>query len=143
MVPKLGQSTDACGAIPGRDPPFSIPHTSHSCSQSSGGASLPFMLCGQFPLQKWKGLVFAIWVQRTETAPMGKLRSLKPEDSLRTQDPGESGIPGKCRRWLEGVRFGIRTNLRLNKLQLDEDSGSPKIPCVSYYQPIVNQETED
>lgn len=98
--------------------PPSITHTSHSCSQSSGGASLPFMLCGQFPLQKWKGLVFAIWVQRTETAPLGKLRSLKPEDRLRTQDLQREWGPWKVWEMARRRQIWNSDKVCLNKLSL-------------------------
>lgn len=79
---------------------------------------MPFMLCGQFPLQKWKGLVFAIWVQRTDTAPLGKLRSLKPEDSLRTQDLQREWDPWKVWEMARRHQIWNSDKLCLNKLNL-------------------------
>lgn len=73
----------------------------------------------------------------------GKAQKWKPEIAAwghRLQ--GESGIPGKGWQWLEGVRFGILTNLCLSKLQLDVHSGSPKIPCVSHHQPICQSRNQ-
>lgn len=91
-APKLRQSTNRGLLHPSLRRPLPChPHIPLLFLVFSG-ASLPLVTVWAVPFAKInKGLIFAIWMQRTETAPMGTGTEVR--DYTRTQSPGRAWDP--------------------------------------------------